>query len=235
MVALAMLNVSPYTFGGVNLANVVRGSYSATTGALDPNGNVCYHAQAMWGLAAWGEPLPAEAIAWLRSQQRPEGGWALWTGRETDTNSTSQAVLALLAANVPAADPALTRALAYLHAQQTPDGGLWWDPTKHVSDANSTAMAILAVRGLGEEPTADWRWAQTLTATNAITLTLHNPVERLHDLQLPNGAFEHETGRGANPLATVQAILALAQRAFPYRIQWHSLWLPIVLKAAAAH
>jgi len=40
----------------------------------------------------------------------------------------------------------------------------------------------------------------------------------LLSLQLPDGSFEWQKGKGANPLATEQAISALLGRTFPLRV-----------------
>jgi hypothetical protein len=128
---------------------------------------------------------------------------------------------ALVAAGVTGSDASITAALGYLTSQQTGDAGFAWDKTSPWytgSDANSTALVIQGLVSVNPSSLDGWSWARSLTETGQITLTVHTPTERLLDLQLPGGAFEWQPGAygGPNYLATVQAIPALAERAFPW-------------------
>ncbi len=169
------------------------------------------HAFALLALAATGQPVPEAAVAWLRNAQTPEGGWG-WDGSPTsgnaDTNSTALAVQALVAAGLPADDPAIVRALEYLHTQQNEDGGFPYakpSPWGSDTDANSTAYVIQALVAAGQDPEgAAW------------TVNGHTPMTALLSLRLPNGAFLWQAAvPGENALATYQAVPAMMLRAFP--------------------
>ncbi len=214
--ALAMAQENPYSFAGRNLVAAIESYYNPVTGAYDIHSNIWNHALALWGLAAVGEDLPTTAVTWLRNRQNADGGWGWATGQASDSNSTALAIQALRAAKVPPSDAVLIKAATFLKAQQTPDGGFAYDLVfGPIPDANSTAVATQGVLALGQDPAAGWQWATTYTNTEQITITVHKPLERLMAFQLPDGAFEWQNGAGANPLATIQAIPALARAVFP--------------------
>jgi prenyltransferase beta subunit len=216
--ALVLANENPYAFGGRNLLADLQGYYDAATGAYDAHGNIWNHSLALWGLAATGTPIPAEAIAWLRAQQQADGGWGWAIGQASDSNSTALVLQTLRACGAAPDDPAIQSAVTYLHAQQMPDGGFAYDASFAAeTDANSTANVIQGLLAIGLDPERGWAWAQTLTSTQAITLTVRKPADALLALQRKDGAFEWQPGTGPNLLATVQAIPALAKITFPRR------------------
>jgi lanosterol synthase len=67
------------------------------------------------------------ASRWLRSEQRPDGGW---TGPHGDRLATWRAVRGLMAAGAPPQDPAIVKACRSVKRQQSVDGG-WSDPGRH--------------------------------------------------------------------------------------------------------
>jgi ankyrin repeat protein len=73
-----------------------------------------------WGgaSAAQLKPLTDRVIA----QQRADGGWSQLSRLESDAYATGEVLVALREAQVPAADPAWQRGLAYLRKTQKPDG-----------------------------------------------------------------------------------------------------------------
>ena len=74
----------------------------------------------VWGGAdaAQLKPLAERLIA----QQRADGGWSQLSRLDSDAYATGEVLVALREAQIPAADPAWQRGLAYLRKTQKPDG-----------------------------------------------------------------------------------------------------------------
>ncbi|MHA1570871.1 MAG: prenyltransferase/squalene oxidase repeat-containing protein, partial [Alphaproteobacteria bacterium] len=217
IMAVASSYRNPYYFGARNLVVELERYYDATTGSYDTDGNIWNHSLAMLALASVGQELPANAIIWLENQQNADGGWGWAVGQDSDTNSTAIAMQALIGAGVSPDSPSITSALAYLRTQQNGDGGFPYvkpSPWGTNSDANSTANVIQGLIAADEDPQG-WDWTVALTETTAITMTLHNPMERLLRFQLPDGSFEWQMGFGSDFMATVQSIPAIAKVAWP--------------------
>ena len=81
-----------------------------------------------WAGATAGELAPrAQALI---AEQRADGGFAQHAGLRSDAYATGQAIVALReAAAIPASDPAIRRAVAFLVAQQIADGS-WFVATR---------------------------------------------------------------------------------------------------------
>ena len=217
--AVAASSGNPYYFGGRNLIDVLSSFYDPSTGCYDAAGNIWEHALAMMGLEAVWETVPADAVAWLKAQQNADGGWGWAAGSDSDTNSTSLCLQALVGAGEPPDSTTIANALAYLEGQQNTDGGFPWvkpSPWGSDSDSNSTSVVIQGLLAAGENP-AGITWTQTLTESNAITMTWHTPYDNLFGFQTPTGAFEWQTGTGDDLLSTVQVIPALMGVSFPQK------------------
>ena len=219
--ALAMAGENPYLVGNVNAVELLWQYYDVESGSFDTYGNVWNQVLAMWGLQAAGETVPAAAVNWLLAEQNADGGWGWGNGLGSDTNSTALAIQTLIVAGVAANDAHITAALDYLAGQQVEDAGFAWDKTSTWytgSDSNSTALVIQALLAADPAGLDSWEWARVLTAADQISLTVYQPMDNLLSFQLPSGAFEWQSGDygGANYLATVQAIPALAGVAFPW-------------------
>jgi len=170
------------------------------------------HTLAVLALASAQRPIPAAAVEVITDSQQENGSWA-WDGSaETagDTNTTAFAVQALVAAGEDPGSEAITDALAYYQGIQNEDGGWpYQNPSDYgtATDANSTAVTIQALIAAGQDPTgADW------TQDGGGT-----PVAALEALQNPSGALAWQAAvPDDNLLATVQALPALAGKAFPF-------------------
>jgi prenyltransferase beta subunit len=81
-------------------------------------------------------------LSYLKSLQRPDGGWAslIPPGSSSDTDSTAIAVLALALA--PNSSTTMAAGLSWLAGQQLPDGGF---PGTAGDSVNSAALAALAL------------------------------------------------------------------------------------------
>jgi squalene cyclase len=165
------------------------------------------HSWAILGTLALSETVPAEALQNLRDQVQPNGGWEWSPGWGADTNSTSLAIQALIAAGESPTSTLILNGLDFLKTAQNDDGGFTYDPNSAYgtdSDTNSTAYGLQAIRSAGQDP---------ITGTWVISST--NPISYLLGMQLPDGSFEWQPGFGSNGLATQQAIPALLGRVFP--------------------
>lgn len=167
-----------------------------------------------WGILgthALSQTIPVHALQRLKAMALPGGAWEWESGWMSDTNSTSLAIQALIAAGEAPTSSYVTRGLAYLKSAQNTDGGFPYDPASPWpggtnSDANSTSYAIQAIRAAGQDPiTGTWVIGQQNT-----------PISFLLNHQLSDGSFEWQTGYGSNSLATQQAISALLGHPLPY-------------------
>jgi len=204
--AVATLDLNASLFGGINTLAVMEANYNPANGQYGAN----IFAQILFMLAeaSLSRPVPVAAIAYLESSQRPDGGWEYSVGWGTDTNTTSLAVRALIAAGVPAADPDINEAIVFLHNSQQPDGGFPYDPLSPFgtnSDANSTAFVIQAIVAAGQSLDADGPWDAGGGKT---------PLTALLSFQNPDtGALQYFGTDSA--FATYQGVPGLMLSAYP--------------------
>ena len=169
-----------------------------------------FQAWAMLGALAFEREIPLRAREYLQSQVQPNGAWEWNTGFGGDSNTTSLAIEALLAAGEPVTSDYITNGLNFLKTSQNSDGGFIYQPgstTPAASDSNSTAYAIQAILAVGGDP-----------ANPAWTIENQNPIQFLQSLQQVDGSFEWQFGNGPNLPATAQAISALLGKYLPYQI-----------------
>jgi squalene-hopene/tetraprenyl-beta-curcumene cyclase len=148
-----------------------------------PSADVTAHVVEM--LAARG-PLAAgahRAVHWLRQSQEPDGSWfGRWGANYL--YGTGAVVPALVAAGVPADDPAIGRAVAWLIERQNADGG-WGEDLRSYEDpawrgrgastASQTAWALLALLAAGERSEPTRRGIDYLVATQQADGTWDEP------------------------------------------------------------
>lgn len=223
----------PTSFGGADLPALLAATLGAYEpglyGATDPTYDGAFRQSlALLGLVAAGAtPAPA-AVDWLVAQQcdattpAADGGWQAYradlgigcgapdpvnfTG--PDTNSTALAVQALAEVGVTGG---LSRAGDFLDRAQAGDGGFPFVAGSG-TDPNSTALVILGIVALGEDPTAG-RWAE-----GAAT-----PFTSLLSWQLgcdapaaDQGSFASPFSAGLpDPVASSQAVWGAAGNALP--------------------
>ncbi len=211
ILAVIALGENPRAFGGVDSVTKLEGMIG-TDGRIGAETDTFVgHTLAILALASAQRPIPAAAVAYTRAAQQDTGSWA-WDGTaETagDTNTTAFAVQALVAAGEAADSDAVTQALAYYRGIQNEDGGWpYQNPSDFgtATDANSTAVTIQALIAAGQDPAgADWTTAEGST-----------PLSALEALQNESGAFAWQAAvPDDNLLATVQALPAVAGKAFP--------------------
>jgi prenyltransferase beta subunit len=200
---------NPREFGGVDSVaklEAMVGDDGKIGGDMD---TFVAHTLGVLALASAQRPVPGAAVDYIKTAQQDNGAWA-WDGSaETsgDTNTTAFAVQALIAAGEAAGSDAVTKAMDYYKSIQNDDGGWpYQNPSDYGTDtdANSTAVTIQALIAAGIDP-ASWTTAEANT-----------PVTALEALQNASGAFAWQAAMpDDNLLATVQAVPALAGKAFP--------------------
>ena len=199
---------NPRTFGDTD--SVARLEAMAGAGGRIGTANDTFvsHLLAVLTLASVRRPISDAAVDQIVQAQQENGGWS-WDGTDAtpaDTNSTAFAVQALVAAG-QAGSEAVGNALDYYRSIQNEDGGWPYQSPSDFgtdTDANSTAVTIQALIAAGEDP-AGWEGSSGV-----------GPVETLEAFQNEGGAFAWQAAMpDDNLLATVQAIPALAGKAFP--------------------
>jgi len=189
------LNMDGRSFGGLNLLDEINKSYDAQSGRYGPD--VIGHAFNILGLAAAGQTVPPEAIAFIERSQNEDGGWSFSgeTGPgKADTNTTSVVLQALVAAGTKS-EMVMKNAMTYLASQQNEDGGFPFQKGGEFgsdSDVNSTAYVVQAALVLGDTDMAE------------------EGLDFILSMQKPSGAFQwmaSEPDESAG--ATYQAIPVL--------------------------
>jgi hypothetical protein len=201
---------NPRDFGGVDSVAQLESLIDAGGRIGGETDTFVGHVLAVLALSSAERPIPAAAVEYIKNGQQENGSWA-WdgtAGTAGDTNTTAFAVQALVAAGEDPAGDEVTTALTYYKGIQNEDGGWpYQNPSDYgtATDANSTAVTIQAIIAAGQDPAgAGW------------TVGESTPVAALEALQNESGAFAWQAAMpDDNLLATVQALPALAGKAFP--------------------
>jgi prenyltransferase beta subunit len=206
---------NPRDVGGVDLVAWLEGMIGADGKIGGDSDFINEHCFAMLALRSTQRTVPAEAIDYLLSRQLEDGTWS-WNGDTTpgsgDNNTAAIAVVALIAAGVPADNPQIQKTLAHFKSQQNEDGGFPYvnpSPYGTDSDSNSTAVVMWALKAAGEDPAgADWKYQGQ---------DGHSALDRLRAFQNESGAFRWQDAVPADNLAsTVQALIALEMKTIPF-------------------
>ncbi len=125
-----------------------------------------------------------QAVAFLRAEQEPWGGWfGRWGSNYI--YGTWSVLVALVAAGLTASDPCIARAIGWLLSRQNADGG-WGESNDSYEDP------ALAGGGLGSTP---YQSAWALLALLAVGCEDHAAIRRgvdyLLGAQQPQGTWEH--------------------------------------------
>ncbi|MHB1066446.1 MAG: prenyltransferase/squalene oxidase repeat-containing protein [Candidatus Nanopelagicales bacterium] len=187
---------------------------SGLYGSADPTYDGVYRQSlALLGLAAAGSAAPSAAVGWLVSQQCASGAFQAYRADVAtpcstpdpqaftgpDSNSTALGALGL---NASGRRTEATRAVRALIAAQNPDGG-WGYTLGGPSDANSTGLALAAVRGLPKSGPARSSLARGSRFLASLQLPCTAPADARY-------ALPYQSGQPANALASVQGLLGLA-------------------------
>ena len=214
VLATAAAQGNPWSFGTPNAVNQVatlKGFFDGTQ-----IGDPTLLNDDFWGilaLRAVSEPQSSIIIQstkdFILSKQHNDGGWRWAIGNSDilsdptdDGDSTSIAIVALIAAGVPASDPRIANGLNYLKTQQMNDGGF---TLYGATNSGSDTWALGAIVAAGQNPLgADW------------TKNGHTAVDHLLALQDGDGAFKWTAGQRSNPeWMTAYAIVALLGKPYP--------------------
>jgi len=214
ILALIAAGKNPRQLEGVDLIQHLESTLGGD-GAYGDSGMVNDQAYAMLALASARRPIPDAAVNYLLARQIADGTWS-WNGDTSagagDNNTAAFAVLALLAAGVPADHPQIVKTFAHFRGQQNADGGFPYispSPYGTDSDSNSTAVVMWAIAAAGEDPAGDAWKVQGQDGTS--------PLDRLRAFQNDSGAFRWQNAvAGDNMLSTVQAPIALALKTLPF-------------------
>lgn len=173
--------------------------------------------------AAAGEEPPSEAVAWLLDQQCADGGFQAFrsdtstpctpsdptnfVGEDSNSTALASAALTVLGEGQAAGD-----ALDWLESAQNADGGFPYF-LGGTSDANSTAIALLATNAVGLAP-SQVRKGSVSAADYLIGLQVGCSGAATDE----DGAFAYAdfSAGQANDAATVQAALAITGAALPF-------------------
>ncbi|MGD9955062.1 MAG: hypothetical protein AB7O74_16500 [Candidatus Nanopelagicales bacterium] len=228
---------------GVVVATAALGTPSATAaekvqvglfGTQDPTyDGVFRQSLSLLAYAAAGQEPPAEAVGWLLDQQCADGGFQAFRADTSkpctesdpvnyvgeDSNSTALASAALtVLGELDAADGAL----AWLESAQNDDGGFPYF-LGGTSDANSTAIALLATNAVGLSPTQVRKGA--VSAADYLT-GLQVGCEGAATDEDGGFAYAGFAAGTANDSATVQATVGLSGAALPFVADAPSLDIP---------
>jgi prenyltransferase beta subunit len=227
IVSVAAARGNPQSFAGRNLVADLMTYYQSSTGSFG-TGNTWEQSWALLGLAAVGEPIPAEAVDYLKDiQNDSDHGWGFYpegASWGTDSNSTALALQALAAADVDLYDDVITNGFGYLvMVSQASDGGFQYQ-VPYGTDPSSTGLGLQALAAYEWVPRG-LVWSTRIADGTSSRLPAYNPLDTLVGLQESAGSFP-----GYDQLsATCQAVPGLAGKAFPFRISW--VYLPIVMRA----
>lgn len=205
ILALQAAGQDPRNFAGIDFVTILQG-LANNEGAYAPT--AYGHALAMLGLKSVDAEIPAAAVEWLKSQQLEGGSWSDGFGTDDNVDATAMAMMALVAAGETAESEAVAAGKTFLKNSQSPTAGWDYSPAFGGQNPNSTALALQALSGIGEDiHTADSPWSQEGVS----------PLDTLKGFIGDNGAFQADFGEGPfdDFFSTAQAMIALTGEPYP--------------------
>jgi hypothetical protein len=198
-----------------NLPAQLAGLWNSATGSY---GTASTNGTVFALLALDRTPLPAWALAptvsYLRQNQHDDGGFeypaaTTPTAKEgkSTVDMTGAAIAAFCEAGVPAWDPQVARAIAFLHENLEEDGGFKYPFGGPNGDTDAWAVSGLNACGIDPQ-SAEWTTAAGKTPVDYM-LSL-----QIHAVGAESGAFGYSEPEGANFYTTQEIVRALAGAAF---------------------
>jgi len=113
-------------------------------------------ALAILGLRSAGQAVAGDAVTFLKSQQKSDGGWSFDNADQfgEDSNTTALVVQALLSAGVPSDDAAISGGFTYM--QSVFNHGGFGDAPGLNPDPNSDELVIFAILAAHRQTDAAW-------------------------------------------------------------------------------
>lgn len=120
-------------------------------------GDIYSDALAILGLRAAGQPVGDDAVAFLKGEQKANGGWSADNADQygEDSNTTSLVIQALISTGVDSSDPTITKGFAYL--QSVFGGGGFGASPGAGPDPNSDELAIQAILAAHLQTDITWQ------------------------------------------------------------------------------
>ena len=129
----------------------------ATKGTNDEYGSDIFSdALAILGLRSAGQAVAGDAVAFLKAQQKSDGGWSFDNADQygEDSNTTALVIQALLSAGVPSDDAAISGGFTYLQSVFSQGG--FGDAPGLSPDPNSDELGIFAILAAHRQNDAVW-------------------------------------------------------------------------------
>ena len=209
ILAVSAAGQDPTSFGPSggrrDLLADLQALYNSSTGEFGSD-KVFDHIMAVLAIRSAGRQPAAAAIAFLKGQQKSDGGWSFDNASSfgTDTNTTALALIAL--ASTSSLDGCqVAAALAYLKTAQQADGGFPLEAAFPTSDPDSDGFVIQGLLAVGQDPTGP-AWTKAGGK---------NPLINLLSFQNTDGSFSYPGIQGSNLTATTQPLVALASNHLP--------------------
>lgn len=182
-------------FGGCNLINKITESTNIDTGQI--GNDIVSTIFGVLAIRSQGKLVDSTTTDYIINAQEESGGWNSGWGAEV--NITSQAVMALVAAQYDINSTVIDNAKQYLKSLQTVSGGMKYDMSEWTteSDAFSDAYTLQAIYALGENPDSNY-W----------TVEGKSIVDDLSSLRQSDGSYNFSATFGAmNPVYTTAIVL----------------------------
>ena len=182
----------PRRFGTRNLVSELDRARSRDR-TFDGQVNVAAFA-ALAFRSAGADGAARNVIDWIRSVQRPDGGWGVTSTAASDPDSTGTVLQLLSSAN------ASDRALDWLNTQQAPSGGFGY---RSAVNSQSTGLVLQGLSALGLKP-------------GFLTRSGKSGLDYLRDRQKASGAIRYSATSDQTPVwVTGDALVALSGKSLP--------------------
>jgi hypothetical protein len=204
------LGIDPTDFGAANtdLAALV---YPSGCGASPSTGGLFFNELLFVAIAGYllcGAP-DAAILTTIRDGQRADGGWNFLGDpddvSDSDGDTTTLALQALIAGGAAWNDPAVLSGLSFVAAQQSASGAF---RSFGSDDPNATATSMFATATARYDPSTSC-WRDTAVPSSA-GMAYGDPAAWLRSQQLPDGRIASPNdGFGVSTFATSQSVQGL--------------------------